>query len=169
MADTAREDPLATIDQPCDQVTPQGGGAVPELQPALAAAGELSASELVSVLRFNQRERWRRGNRALVEEYLRQLPELRDNSEGILDLVLHEVHLREEDGERPQLDEYLERFPELAAQLRRQFVLHKALAMDRRAPWPLRSLPRPTTRKAPLVPPGPRSCGSRDWRRPPVG
>jgi serine/threonine-protein kinase len=35
--------------------------------------------------------------------------------------------LREQHGERPQLDDYLRRFPEHAEALRRQFFLHRAL------------------------------------------
>src|SRR5262249_20426679 len=46
---------------------------------------------------------------------------------GLLDLVYAEVVLRQKHGERPQLEEYLARFPDHAEALRRQFLLDDAL------------------------------------------
>jgi hypothetical protein len=48
----------------------------------------------------------------------------------VLDLLYAEVLLRKEQGERPDLAEYLGRFPAYAAALRRQFELHRALALS---------------------------------------
>src|SRR5262245_42631447 len=74
------------------------------------------------------RRRWRQGERVPVEALLRQSPFAGVDDAGALDLVYQEVLLREETGERPGLDEYLERFPELAGRLREQFEVHAALA-----------------------------------------
>src|SRR5262249_40368616 len=76
---------------------------------------------------LEQRRRWRRGERVRVEDYLEQYPALRSDGEGILDLVCNEIDLREERGECPQLDEYLHRFPQSAAQLGPQFEVPRAL------------------------------------------
>ena len=49
----------------------------------------------------------------------------------LLDLIYNEVVLREEDGEWPELDEYLRRFPQHAEDLRAQFDVHRALQSGR--------------------------------------
>src|SRR5262245_50017531 len=67
--------------------------------------------------------RWRRGDCLAVEAYLREHPA--PHEDAILDLIHAEVVLREERGEEPSLEEYLGRFPHLAAPLREQFELHR--------------------------------------------
>jgi serine/threonine protein kinase len=49
------------------------------------------------------------------------------SSEHVLDLIYNEVLLREEIGEHPALDEYLDRFPHLDDDLRAQFEVHEAV------------------------------------------
>jgi tetratricopeptide (TPR) repeat protein len=83
--------------------------------------------DLVTLLRSEQREQWRRGERVPVESYLERQPALGDDPEGLLDLIYNEVVLREEAGDRPQLEEYLGRFPRFRDQLRLQFQVHRAL------------------------------------------
>ncbi|QEH36217.1 Serine/threonine-protein kinase PknB [Aquisphaera giovannonii] len=73
------------------------------------------------------RDRWRRGDRMPVEAYLEREGIGRLGSTELLDLVYGEVLLREEDGEAPQLDEYLRRFPDHAQALRDQFEIHEAI------------------------------------------
>src|SRR5262249_33284447 len=51
-------------------------------------------------------------------------------------LIYQEILLREEGGERPRLDEYLQCFPLLAPQLRRLFWMHEALACEASDPSP---------------------------------
>jgi tetratricopeptide (TPR) repeat protein len=75
----------------------------------------------------DQRRRWREGDRIAVEAYLARQPALEADAEAILDLIYNEVVLREQHGERPRLDEYLERFPRLASELGRQFEVHQAI------------------------------------------
>src|SRR6516165_3475739 len=86
---------------------------------------------LVDRVRAEQCECWQRGERVLVEAYLAKEPTLADDGEALLDLIYSEVLLREEHGERPQLDEYVRRFPHLEAALSRQLALHEAIcALD---------------------------------------
>ena len=75
----------------------------------------------------DHRERWRRGERMTAESYIRKLGPKPVNPADLLDLVYNEVLLREEDGESPQLGEYLDRFPGHAEALRVQFEVHEAL------------------------------------------
>ena len=44
---------------------------------------------------------WRRGGPIRVEEFLDRSPGLRDDPEGVLDLIVHELSLRERAGESP--------------------------------------------------------------------
>ncbi len=81
----------------------------------------------LTILLADQRQRWCKGERVLVESYLERQPELRSQRDWLLDLIYHEMVLREESGEAPQLDEYLRRFPDMAEDLRVQFEVHGAL------------------------------------------
>jgi tetratricopeptide (TPR) repeat protein/tRNA A-37 threonylcarbamoyl transferase component Bud32 len=69
-----------------------------------------------------------------VETYLAEAPSLRADIQAVLDLIYHEIVLREEAGESPQLEEYLRRFPELAAELTLQFEVEGALGREPTAP-----------------------------------
>jgi serine/threonine protein kinase len=86
-----------------------------------------STARLASLLRDEQQRRWRAGEGQPVEEYLRRYTALADSPEAVLDLIYAEVVLREQRGEAPTLEEYLGRFPQHEADLRRQFELHRAL------------------------------------------
>src|SRR5262249_2881548 len=72
--------------------------------------------------------------RAPIEDFLRQHPALADSEDSLLDLVYNERMLREEAGERPDLAEYLGRFPHLAEALRIQFEVDQAITVDAPAP-----------------------------------
>src|SRR3954453_2261730 len=93
------------------------------MSPRSPGRGETGALALVQ----DHRERWRRGERIPVESYLERSQLPRVGTTALLDLVYNEVVLREEDGEAPRLDEYLERFPVHADALRAQFEIHEAL------------------------------------------
>jgi hypothetical protein len=92
---------------------------------------------LADLLR-DQSERWQRGEPVRAEHYLETTPTLRANAEAVLDLIFHEVLLREQQGETPQLDEYVRRFPHLAGPLRRQFAIDRALFAQRLSQSPKR-------------------------------
>jgi WD40 repeat protein/tRNA A-37 threonylcarbamoyl transferase component Bud32 len=86
-----------------------------------------AAEPLLAAVLLDQCRRWRQGERVLVEAYLEQQPALRADADTLLDLLYNEVLLRQQRGEVTRLDEYVERFPELAPQLRVQFALDQAL------------------------------------------
>ncbi len=94
----------------------------------LRRAGELSAEDQLALFRLDQRERWFRGHQVIVEAYLALQTGLADDEELLLDFLYGEVLLREDNGQQPQAAEYLQRFPQLAGPLKRQFQLHGGLA-----------------------------------------
>src|SRR6516165_4538607 len=51
----------------------------------------MTESTAIPLLQANQRERWHRGDRATVESYLTEQPELQADPDGVLDLIYHEV------------------------------------------------------------------------------
>src|SRR5207245_630982 len=59
--------------------------------------------------------------------YLAQQPELKADTQAVLDLIYNEILLREEAGESSQLEDYLSRFAELADELRLQFEVETAI------------------------------------------
>jgi serine/threonine protein kinase/Tfp pilus assembly protein PilF len=87
-------------------------------------------SKHISELCEDQRRCWAGGDPVPVETYLRQRPALAADREAVLDLIYNEIYLRTEKGDRPQLDEYLRRFPHLADELHLQFDVHMALESD---------------------------------------
>jgi hypothetical protein len=91
--------------------------------------------KLVAKLQAHQRTCWQQGDLIPVEVYLERYPILRTHAEGLLDLIYHEVLLREERGEQRQLEDYLRRFPQLAAPLRAQFEVHEALDAEELRPF----------------------------------
>jgi hypothetical protein len=90
----------------------------------------MSEVTLIPLLQADQRERWQRGDRASVETYLEERPALQSDPDGLLDLIYHEMLLREESGETPRLPEYLERFPRFEAELRRRFDVHQVVESE---------------------------------------
>ncbi len=82
---------------------------------------------LVSMMLQSQRERWQRGDCVSVEKLVEEQPGLRDHEGPVLELLYHEMLLREERGQPPVLDDYLRRFPQLAADVKMQFEVHAAL------------------------------------------
>jgi serine/threonine protein kinase len=82
----------------------------------------------VAVLRADQEARWQAGEPVQAEAYLAMLPALARDLENALELVYGEFLLREELGQRPTLDEYVQRFPQHASRLKQQVDLHRALA-----------------------------------------
>jgi WD40 repeat protein/tRNA A-37 threonylcarbamoyl transferase component Bud32 len=75
----------------------------------------------------DQRQSWQRGERVPVEDYSKRQPWIRADAEAMLQLIYNEVILREQQGEIPQLAEYLQRFPDLAEPLRLQFEVDQAI------------------------------------------
>jgi eukaryotic-like serine/threonine-protein kinase len=88
---------------------------------------EEAVNQLIDALLADQAAAWQRRERIPVEVYLREQPALAAQPEGILDLIYHEVVLREALGETPVLQEYLRRFPHLSRELQTQFDFDGAL------------------------------------------
>ena len=84
-------------------------------------------AHLAEALRREQRKRWQAGERTAAETYLQQHPELQGAPDYALELIYQEMVLRQEHGEVPRLEEYLERFPQFASQLPPLFEVHRAL------------------------------------------
>src|SRR5262249_33296051 len=76
-----------------------------------------------------QRRLWRRGEPAPRGAVLRRYLGLDADAELVLDLIYNEVLLRQEAGQAPRLEEYLDRFPHLADPLRAQFEVDQALGV----------------------------------------
>src|SRR5262249_49654986 len=89
-----------------------------------------AVGQLVERLEEKQRACWLRGERVPVEAYLEQHPRLRCEPEAIVDLIYNEFLLRQQAGEAPRWQEYLERFPARAEPLRKQFEVHDAVGPD---------------------------------------
>src|SRR5262249_29491784 len=83
-------------------------------------------SPLMVSLLDDQTQRWRRGERVRVENYLAQHPVLQEDTKAILQLIYQEVTLRAATGETPQFEDYQQRFPHLASQLKDHFDLDRA-------------------------------------------
>jgi WD40 repeat protein/tRNA A-37 threonylcarbamoyl transferase component Bud32 len=81
----------------------------------------------VADLRAEQRARWAQGERVSVEAFLERYPALANDAEGLLELIYHEMVLREGLGEAPDREEYARRFPQLADDLGPLFEVHRAL------------------------------------------
>jgi serine/threonine protein kinase/Tfp pilus assembly protein PilF len=87
----------------------------------------MTEATLIPLLQADQRERWQRGEHTPVESYLDERPALHSDPDGLLDLIYHEIVLREESGDTPRLPEYLRRFPHFADEIRRLFEVHQVL------------------------------------------
>jgi serine/threonine-protein kinase len=85
----------------------------------------------LTLLRARQAQDWDQGQPRPVEEYLAWAEGL--TPDDVLVLVVGELLLRWQRGERPELAEYQRRFPHLAADLADQFELADALG-DNRTP-----------------------------------
>jgi serine/threonine protein kinase/WD40 repeat protein len=84
-------------------------------------------TQLLAPIRREQRERWQAGERVFVESYLERHPSLLSCPDAVLELIYSEIVLREQHDEAPQLEEYVQRFPYLAVQLKPLFEVHRAL------------------------------------------
>ncbi|MBX9656679.1 protein kinase [bacterium] len=87
-----------------------------------------SLEGLQTVILMDQHDRWEHGDCPLVEDYLREIPDLATDTERLLDVIYHEILLREQAGQTPELLEYLKRFPELSDSLQLQFQVHSGIS-----------------------------------------
>jgi serine/threonine-protein kinase len=102
-------------------------GQAPDVDAFVARLGPLPAAQVAALLRIDQRERWRAGERVLAESYLQRYPQVGANQETAVDLIFNEFLERERLGELPAPEEYLRRFPQYAGELQAQIQLHQEL------------------------------------------
>jgi tetratricopeptide (TPR) repeat protein len=102
-------------------------GQEPSVADFLAQIGLREPEKILAVLRVDQSERFRIAQWVRAETYLEAFPVVRDDPEGAVDLIFSEFLLREEKGERPAPEEYAERFPHHAEELKLQIDLHRAM------------------------------------------
>jgi tetratricopeptide (TPR) repeat protein len=89
-----------------------------------------ATAQLMELVRADQRQHWEKADRILAETYLQRHPALQSDPALAVEIVYHEILLREELGETFRLDEYLERFPQLTSQLKPLFEVHHALEAE---------------------------------------
>lgn len=87
------------------------------------------ATDNVEPLAIELRQRWDNGERVLVEE-LTRFDKVKKHDEALLDLIYHEVLVREEHGESSSASAFIVRFPQQADALRRLFDVHAAMKGD---------------------------------------
>lgn len=75
-------------------------------------------------------ERWQRGEQCGVEALGEAFERIRGDEEQLLDLLYHEVLIREEFGQPADVEQFVARFPHIEEQLRRQFEVHAAVDHD---------------------------------------
>src|SRR5580692_11396371 len=91
------------------------------------AGVDLRDPAAVAVLSADQWQRWQAGQRVAAEDYLRRCPELGDSPDAVVDLIYGEFLIRDESGEAPTQQEFLDRFPQYAGSLRAQFGVFEAM------------------------------------------
>jgi serine/threonine protein kinase/predicted Zn-dependent protease len=94
------------------------------------AAEDSGLASLIETLRADQCRHWLRGERFLTENYSSEHPEILGHPASALQLIYNEMLLREGDGENPNVDEYIARFPGFADDLKALFEVHQALESD---------------------------------------
>jgi WD40 repeat protein len=99
-----------------------------DLQSLVRTVEQLHPSQRLHLIRLDFEQRRRRDASVRVDMYLEAFPTLTE--QDALDLIYHEVVLREELHEKPTLEEYAQRFPQWRDALTRQFLLHGALAEE---------------------------------------
>ena len=128
-------------------------------QPTTNVPNRAPRREWLNRLRAEQAEHWRLGERVLIEAIMVREPDLAADTEALLDLIYSEIMLCEQYGERPEVEEYVLRFPQHEAALRRQFAVHEALRLGEHLRVAVRRPQRQTwgaEKRKPLVPLGQR-------------
>ena len=71
-----------------------------------------------------RRQAWESGQQVRVESILKRLPELKSDPQVVAEIAFQEYCLLCDDGQKPDPQEFLKRFPESAEALQRLFVQH---------------------------------------------
>jgi WD40 repeat protein len=105
-----------------------------DLADLVARYWEMPLPRLVEVLRADQAQHWRAGQRLPAEAYLEAFPALAASAEAARDFIWGEALLRREAGEDPRPEDYRARFPQHADALALQFELQGQLTGSSDAP-----------------------------------
>lgn len=114
------------------EIDAAAAGETTDLRGAEAATGRCSsrpAAELVGAIWEQMRAAWQTGKPLPAEQFLTKefLEECGD--EGAVDVIYGEFALAETQGAKPQVEDYLRRFPQFRSGLERQFSLHAAIEL----------------------------------------
>ena len=116
-------------------------GATPELSEYLPEGPRaLRRLTLVEAIKVDLEYRWQLGRAPkMVEEYLREFPELSSDGGMPCDIIYEEYHIRKQRGEAVKISDYCDRFPLQVEELGRLFRLESpeqttALLPSERAP-----------------------------------
>jgi eukaryotic-like serine/threonine-protein kinase len=103
----------------------QGAESPPDLAVHLPdGPAALRRLALVEAIKVDLEYRWQaRRWPKLIEDYLREFPELSHDGGVPCDVIYEEYHIRKQRGEQVTIDEYCQRFPTRVAELRRLFEL----------------------------------------------
>ena len=103
-----------------------------DLRAAEAMTGGRSrrpAAELVGAIWEQMRAAWQSGKPLPAEQFLTNGFLTECGEEGAVDVIYGEFALAETQGAKPQVDDYLRRFPQFRRGLERQFSLHAAIEL----------------------------------------
>src|SRR5262249_39633757 len=103
-------------------------GQRPDLCRFVSAEADLRATDLAAVLRADQKQSWRAGERRPGEGELDRFPAVAVDPDLAIDLIYSEYLLREDEGHAPEISEFVRRFPRHAEMIRIQADFHQALA-----------------------------------------
>jgi len=92
-------------------------GQRPIVEEFLRRQGNLSSEQIIAALAVDQWQRWHSGERVPAENYLSMHPALAAAWADSFELVSSEFRIRKELGEKPEVQEFLVRFPQFAAKL----------------------------------------------------
>ena len=79
-------------------------GSRPDIIPFLSEEPSLDPRQRLTILRADQRQRWRHNDTVPAEWYFENFKELVNEPESALDLIYAEFLLREESGPTPRLE-----------------------------------------------------------------
>ncbi|MFT3879438.1 MAG: serine/threonine-protein kinase [Gemmatales bacterium] len=99
-----------------------------------SSKNEGSRNEVIVRIRREQKAMWDLGNRMPIEDWIEKHSSVLTDSDDQLVLILGEVEMRRASGDRPELQEYQQRFPKLAELLELPFELMQDMASVNAAP-----------------------------------
>ncbi len=127
LGDTMNDDspPDASMEDPADAVEAlwARSGKVPDLEALLADHPRWTPGELRAALLADQQFRGRTPLPWTTEDYLALVPSLAADEDSTLDLICGECRGRRRQGNPPNLEELVRRFPHLCGRLERQLEI----------------------------------------------